>query len=239
MRALLILAGIFLPCAQLFAQDEVYYGGIGDGYSSGLMVTETVGIFTGGTGDGYSQNSLELITGSLFKGGDGDGFAGAVKETEATGLFEGGIADGYTASTHTSSGIIVFEGGDGDGYHQSGYVPKLWVGLVSQVWEESMNWSDVSIPILTDDVFIIEEAPYYPFLESGVFSINDINSTLGFCRSLNIEPMAQITFAGNVEFLNYGLFTIRGNAFFMSPVVSLVNHGLLKVKEGGVMQVFD
>jgi hypothetical protein len=68
----------------------------------------------------------------------------------------------------------------------------IWTGTVSTAWNNAANWSPAVIPTINDDVIIPGQTPFAPFIANGIN---------GFCKSIQVDPSANVTVAtgGNLK----------------------------------------
>lgn len=147
MKKLLITAIFFSAVYPLKAQDEPYYGGIGDGNASSEFALYTMRnspmfyAYFGGDGDGFSRNEILPYAMSdpsqrfAYFGGDGDGFARneilpyTLSNPAQNFAYFGGDGDGYARNEFSfftlayPTQFYAYFGGDGDGFARNEIVP--------------------------------------------------------------------------------------------------------------------
>ena len=109
------IAILFFLCVGWLvqAQNELYQGGIGDGFTFSSIEPTTINntdlsvLYQGGIGDGFTFASIEPTT---------------INNTDLSVLYQGGIGDGFTFASIEQTTIIntdlsvLYQGGIGDGF---------------------------------------------------------------------------------------------------------------------------
>ena len=96
--------------------NNIFYGGIGDGNNSGSFVMAAGNIFSGSSGDGFGNASNNILFNAIFTGGVGDGVSFVSNNTVSNSIFSGGIGDGFGLQINNSVSNNIFWGGNGDGF---------------------------------------------------------------------------------------------------------------------------
>jgi hypothetical protein len=240
---------------HFFNQAFYLSGGINDGFTilnTGPAYICNPSIYlSGGVNDGFaasSQGFSYICDPSVYvSGGMGDGFnnisfAGPIYLSNA---WLGGISDGFATLHSPVLGLaptFFCLGGDNDGTFSlymplSYFGPGIWTGTVSSSWNNPANWSLDYVPDLSVNVLIPAGRTYYPLIQSGNLSVNNISGGY-FCKSLTISEGGSLINKSNLYL--YGDMTVSGiyqgdgnnwNDVFINP------GGNLKILAPGIMQV--
>jgi len=193
------------------AQDEMFKGGIGDGYVQATYLDSTNSMQSGGIGDGYNMAFFETGVHSLFQGGVGDGYEIALLETSVHSLFQGGLGDGYSSSSAFDLTNALAQGGIGDGYSSDFFIKLYWTGALSSAWLQPGNWSFNRSPVSTDHVVIPGGRPNYPQLGAQHMIVGETNLTAAYlCSTLQIKQNGFLTGNLHSTIENYSGIKIRG-----------------------------
>ncbi len=91
-----------LVCTSIISKAQppnnaIFFGGSGDGISSGNFSPAPNPIYLGSSGDGFANNSNQSIPNLIFLGGEGDGFSNKNFNPGPNNIFTGGEGDGWHA----------------------------------------------------------------------------------------------------------------------------------------------
>lgn len=110
---------------SLAQNNNIFYGGAGDGWSKANYTQAGNNImFQGSVGDGWNKaNYSQATINTQFQGGVGDGwFSNGYSQSTIATQFQGGVGDGWNAANYVQATITTqFQGGAGDGWQQGGY----------------------------------------------------------------------------------------------------------------------
>ncbi|HTN45455.1 MAG TPA: T9SS type A sorting domain-containing protein [Flavipsychrobacter sp.] len=125
MKRIINLVLLFSPLLAHSQNNNIFYGGNGDGWGKANYAQPSVStLFHGGDGDGWNKTSYSQTTvTTLFHGGDGDGWNRVVYAQASVGtMFLGGNGDGWNKSGYTQGAVSPqFYGGNGDGWNRNNY----------------------------------------------------------------------------------------------------------------------
>lgn len=111
-----------LPCSVIAQNNTIFFGGIGDGGSTGNYAQQFEDIRKGGTGDGAASVNYAQEFTDIRKGGMGDGSASNAYTQEYSDVRKGGIGDGWASNIIPLQPLpltlLSFTGKDVDGSHQ-------------------------------------------------------------------------------------------------------------------------
>lgn len=96
--------------------NNIFFGGVGDGSFVGSYLVSAVNIFAGGIGDGSVNTSNNSTSNNIFVGGIGDGVSFVSNNAASNSIFLGGIGDGFSFESNNSISNNIFFGGSGDGF---------------------------------------------------------------------------------------------------------------------------
>lgn len=120
--AILLFASSFPALAQ---NNNIFYGGVGDGWSKASYAQAGNNImFQGSAGDGWhAANYTQTSINTQFQGGAGDGWSANIyAQASVTTLFQGGVGDGWSTNNYAQASITTqFQGGVGDGWNALNY----------------------------------------------------------------------------------------------------------------------
>lgn len=119
MKKYIFLGLLLWACLGASAQppnNNIFFGGVGDGFIVGSYVLTAGNIFTGGAGDGFANTSNNSISNNIFIGGIGDGVSFVSNNAASNNIFLGGIGDGFSFESNNSISNNIFLGGNGDGF---------------------------------------------------------------------------------------------------------------------------
>ncbi len=248
---LFIQVALLLGTTQIFAQDDAFKGGSGDGFTYSEYA-QGFDIFSkGDTGDGFSFSGFEQSFDLIFMGNSGDGFFYAESNVAFLDITQGGKGDGFEASmailennditrggssdgfSHADSDILlseIYKGGMDDGFAYGIHGHKLyWTGAVGTGWNVSGNWSGNIVPSYYNPVVIPASVPNFPALNAGVFRIqNKMNDGDFLCQKIKINDGAEITTRVNCFVENFEQILIQGNFFVKNPAAgAFTNKGAI------------
>ena len=224
---------------EVNAQDEMFKGGIGDGYVQTFYFDSINSMQQGGVGDGYSMALQETNVHSLFNGGLGDGYGIALLETSLHSLFQGGLGDGFSSSEAFNSASSLTQGGVGDGYSSDSFVKLYWTGALGSSWLQPGNWSMNRIPVSTDHVVIPAGKPNYPQLGPLHMIVGDTELSVAYqCKTIRIREGGFLTGNLNSTIENYSRMLIRGTLRWKNLSTNAwINHpgSEIQINDGGIL----
>lgn len=205
--------------SSIWAQNEAFHGGFGDGYA-GVELNNTANPNSGGGfGDGYASNELINNNNTRSKGSIGDGYASILLLNQINILTRGGI---------------------GDGYANADFIKIYWTGNISTAWLNTDNWSSLSVPTNADEIIIPPNRPNYPLLGAQLLSIGDPIIMTGFrCREIWVQSGASFSGKLNTTLANQSLLLIDGTFIWKNPSANSFlnfNGGEVLVRNGGVLK---
>jgi len=216
------LAGI---TSNIYNSANYFSGGNDDGYSQ--ISTGYVTMFdqtfylAGGSDDGFStlySGYIPVCNNYIYAyGGLGDGFhllsyiGPIVYSTAWTGGANDGFSYSYLSPVSFSTSYYCF-GGPGDGTDLLQLLPTyfgsgIWLGTISSVWEDPVNWSGSLVPGVTTNVVIPGGKLRYPLIQSGSLTVNNIQGT-HICKSLTINEGGSVI--NKSDLYIYGNVTVSG-----------------------------
>jgi hypothetical protein len=218
---LLLLLLIVLLAKEVKTQDEMFKGGVGDGYVQTSYLDSTNSMQKGGVSDGYAMTLFQTGTHSLSQGGVGDGYEKAFFETGIHSLSQGGVDDGYASDS---------------------FIKMHWTGRLSSAWLQPENWSLNRSPVSTDHVVIPGGRANYPQLGAQHMIVGETNLTAAYlCSTLQIKQNGFLTGNLNSTITNYSGVKIRGTLRWknLSPE-AWINHpgSEILINDGGILS-FD
>lgn len=146
-RTILISLGTVLIASVLMAQpanNAIFKGGIGDGFSTSNFGTSPHNIFIGGSGDGFNFGSLSVSGNSIFLGGIGDGWSFSNFSRVRDNIFAGGSGDGWHTDNFIGLSNPIFNGGNGDGWNTNNFT-----GSSNNIFRggDGDGWAQVIYPL--------------------------------------------------------------------------------------------
>jgi len=100
--------------------NNIFYGGAGDGIHTRAFVTAAGNIFLGSAGDGFGNASNNSLSNSIFTGGVGGGVSFVSNNALTNTIFSGGTGDGFAIQTNNGISNNIFLGSAGDGFSNEG-----------------------------------------------------------------------------------------------------------------------
>jgi len=113
---LLLFYWVALAAMAQPPNNNIFYGGAGDGIHTRPFVIAGGNIFLGSAGDGFGNASNNSLSNSIFKGGVGEGVSFVSNNSQSNTIFSGGVGDGFTTQTNNSISNNIFLGSAGDGF---------------------------------------------------------------------------------------------------------------------------
>ncbi len=113
---LLLYGWVALTVMAQPPNNNIFYGGAGDGIHNGAFAIATGNIFLGSAGDGFGNASNNSLSNAIFTGGAGDGVSFVSNNSLFNTIFSGGVGDGFAAQTNNGISNNIFLGSAGDGF---------------------------------------------------------------------------------------------------------------------------
>lgn len=115
---LLILFIGFAPLTKAQPpNNNIFYGGSGEGSAQNQFALAPTPIFLGGIGDGIAAGTNNALHNQVFLGGIGDGFTWQSNNAISNTIFYGSTGDGFAFNANVATPNAIFSGGVGDGWH--------------------------------------------------------------------------------------------------------------------------
>ena len=238
-KATFLFLSLFFGSLLHAQPSYIYEGGIGNGYSSAVVIDNNNVLFIGGAESAIYSGEKMVNNNILYIGGEEGAVYSNVKTVNNNILFIGGFGNGIHSSIKSTNNNVLFIGGVEDGY-ASFYDKKdfIWTGTIGQSWSVPGNWNYNVVPDINRRTIIPTGVPHYPHVNAGLFAIGE-NPNNGAYKSgeLIILPGALLVTRINCRVENYGLIQIEGHMNVKreaSNAFTNLMDGQVKVMSGGL-----